>query len=386
MKKRFSKISTYACLALIIFSAFVPLKAFAYDQDFFAANDILFYNPDDTDCAAESTGSTGSLSLTKSAKLQQIFQLLINGGMNAGQAAAVMGNMYQESGFDSDRHEGGNNIGYGLAQWSFGRRTNLERFAAQKGVPVSDMAMQIEFLFHEYNETYKSLLDKTAFSAGTNIADSTKAWMMIYETPRMFPSNDPAGLNSNRIPAAKKIFGFYSNLASNNSTTPVTTNGCNNSGNGAVAGSIIQTALNFAQPQPVVNGTTNESDAVAAYQQAKQNINPDAEWTDCGGFVATVMISSGVDKNYPKIGVSNQGSYVKSHPDKYMIINSPTVSNLQPGDILIIPDQHTAIYTGNTPYPMVDASLGQRIPSVRGSGDLSWVLSQTGVFAARVLK
>jgi hypothetical protein len=374
----------------MIISSLAPLKAFAYDQGFFAANDILFYNPDDTGCTTGSStgsgGSTGSISLSKSAKLQQIFQLLINGGMNAGQAAAVMGNMFWESHFNSGQQEIGNGIGYGLAQWSFGRRTSLEAFAAQKGVPVSDMAMQIEFLFHEYNETYKSSLDNTAFKAGTNIADSTKAWMMVYEAPRMSPPNDPASLNSERIPAAEKIFGFYSNLVPSNPATPTTTGGCNNTGNGAVAGNIIKTALNFAQPQPVADGTTAESDAVAAYQQAKQTLNPSAQWTDCGGFVATVMIASGVDPNYPKVGVSNQGPYVKSHPNKYMIINNPSTSNLQPGDILIIPDQHTAIYTGNTPYPMVDASLGQRIPSVRGSGDIAWVLSQPGVFAARVLQ
>ena len=368
----------------------------AYDKAFYSSNDILFYNPDaSSSCSATTSTSTASVPLTDNPTLKQIFQLLINGGMNGGQAAAVMGNMYAESGFNSDIHEVGNDLGYGLAQWtnhpigsSTGRRTNLEKFAASKGVPNSDIPTQIEYLLNEYNSYYKSRLSPTPFKDGTDIAASTRAWMMIFEVPAMSPANDPAALNSKRIPAAIKIYSLYSSLVPAStalSTTP--TSGCNVTGNGAVAGNIVATALNLALTSPVKNGTTAKSDARDTYQTAKQQYNPTADWTDCGGFVSTVMKASGVDPNYP-MGTSVEADYVRAHPEKYQVINSSafTITDLQPGDILISTTAgHTMLYTGQAGTPFADASLGGRVPSVRLSTDGVWML-QHNAFIARVIK
>jgi len=363
----------------MVFSAFVPLKALAYENNhFYSSNDILFYDENDNGCVSDS--SIGSLSLEKSETLQQIFQLLINGGMNSGQATAVMGNMFAESSFNSDMHEIGNNIGYGLAQWSFGRRTKLENFAFQKGVPASDIPTQIEFLLGEYNESYKSRLDKAGFD-GTDIAESTTAWMNIFEAPLAEPPNDPARLNSVRIPAAVKINEFYGNLTPG---SVVATNGCNKNGNGVVAGNIIQTALNFALSKPATDGMTEKSDARDTYQAAKEQYNPLGQWSDCGVFIATVMIASGADTKYPLVNVDEQHNYVKSHPEKYLIIENPTESDLQPGDILISTG-HTTLYTGGTGYTDVDASLDDRVPSVRDSGSHVTMI-RDGAIIARIIE
>lgn len=381
MKKYSFHLKNYICLITVLISIFTPYKVLAVtDTVFYSSNDILFYNPNDTGCTG--TTSIGTVDLVKSDSLQQIFQLLVNGGMNTGQAAAVMGNMYAESGFNSDAHEAGNNIGYGLAQWSFNRRTQLEDFARLKGIAASDVPTQIEFLLNEYKTTYKSSLDKTAFKDGSDIAASTEAWMNIFEAPLAQPSNDPAHLNSRRIPAAIAIYGFYSNLTINST---VVYDGCNNSGNGVVAGNIISTATNFALTEPAKDGTTALSSARATYQAAKAQYNPSVDVTDCGGFVATVMIASGVDPNYPNVGVTKQFNYISTHSDKYKIITNPKATDLQPGDILITTtSQHTELYTGNQKYTDIDASLGQRVPSVRISGYV-WML-QNGAIIARVIK
>ena len=60
-----------------------------------------------------------------------------------------MGNIYAESGFNAAVIEHGNGIGLGLCQWSYGRRTQLEGYAASKGVQASDINTQIEFLLGE---------------------------------------------------------------------------------------------------------------------------------------------------------------------------------------------------------------------------------------------
>jgi len=105
------------------------------------------------------------------------------------------------------------------------------------------------------------------------------------------------------------------------------------------------------------------------------------------------MIASGVDANYPKAGTSYQLDYVKSHPEKYNIIENPQRDSLQPGDILIVnnissgeTNHHTMIYTGNSPNPAVDASQDKRVPSVRTESSLDWMLKLNGVIVARVIK
>jgi hypothetical protein len=399
MIKISSNIKLYVCLMAILVSFFMPINAAATNINFYSANDILFYDPTDTGCVSATSNST--VDITNNDTLQQIFTSLTTGtnALNAGQASAVMGNMYQESSFDSDEHEAGNDLGYGLVQWTndppdytTGRRANLEAFAASKGVANSNIPMQIEFLLKEYNDTYKAKLASTAFASGTDLAKSTEAWMDIFEVPLKVPANDPAKLNSKRIPAAQAIYNLYGYLAPNSSLT--VSNGCNSSDNGVVAGNIVQTAENMALTSPATEGMNQESQARDTYQTAKTQYNPaDSDgvpsWSDCGGFVATVMIASGVDPNYPKVGVSTQLAYVKAHPEKYQVIDksqstSFSIGDLQPGDIIIkTKEEHTIIYTGQTNYPYVDASLSTapsngRVPSVRTS-DPNWMLDGTTV-------
>ena len=80
---------------------------------------------------------------------EKVWWALINVGYSKEATAGVMGNIYAESGFNAGAVEGGSGIGFGLCQWSFGRRTKLEAYAASKGVPPSDADTQIEFLLGE---------------------------------------------------------------------------------------------------------------------------------------------------------------------------------------------------------------------------------------------
>jgi hypothetical protein len=55
---------------------------------------------------------------------------------------AIMGNIQAESGFDENAVEVGNAIGFGLCQWSYGRRTQLEAYG-------TDIQHQLDFLWSE---------------------------------------------------------------------------------------------------------------------------------------------------------------------------------------------------------------------------------------------
>ena len=338
----------------------------------------------DSVCGGSAQQISGeSIGLEKSPVLEEIFRELIGRGFSAGQAAAIMGNIYAESGFNSDAHEIGNDIGYGLAQWSFGRRTQLEQFAASKGVPPSSIPMQIEFLTNEYNQVYKSRLEKTAFADASDIGAATRAWMDVFEVPYIDPaSSDPAKINSKRIPAALKVYEYYKDLSPGQSG--VAAESCQDS-NGIIAGNLVKTALGLALTSPAANGTTALSQARDTYQKALPQFNPIVDVTDCGGFIAVSMIASGVDPNYPKVLVSTQENYVRNNPDKYQVLDGLTsTGDLQPGDILYT-DGHTTMFTGEATYPSVDASLYERVPSVRDAGSAQWMLS-SGATVARIIK
>lgn len=390
-------------LFILISSTLIPAaSAFAVlNEATLQSYGITQYDPNFVDCASSSSftatsSTTTTLKITDTPTIKTIFTSLVAGGMSSVQAAAVMGNMYHESGFNPDAHEVGNNIGYGLVQWSFGRRTKYEAYAASKGVAPSDLATQIAYVLSEYNSSYKSSLKGTAFETATDIPKATESWMRIYEAPALKPANDPAGLNSARIPAALQIYNLYSSLGPAAAVGSVTTTDCG-SGNGVVAGSIVQTALNLALQSPATTYNypessptgpgTDRADARNTYQVAKPTYNPSVAWSDCGGYIATVMRSSGADPNYPLSGVSNQVKYVESHPEKYTIITNPKASDLQPGDILLTESAgHTTMYVGPTviggvTYTDVDASLGQRVPSVRDSSSHLWMLNNGAIIA-----
>ena len=80
---------------------------------------------------------------------EKVWWALIDAGYSAEAAAGVLGNIEAESGFNEAAIEGGSGAGFGLCQWTGGRRTQYEAYAASKGVSVSDLDTQIEFLLGE---------------------------------------------------------------------------------------------------------------------------------------------------------------------------------------------------------------------------------------------
>ena len=127
---------------------------------------------------------------------------LINAGYSKIAAAAVMGNIENESGFRADAIEGGTGIGLGLCQWSFGRRTNLENYIASKGTDSSNVDVQVEFLLGELNPSggadgYASFqmsgVSSSAYDGNsytyndwkdaTDIDRATVAFMGLFERP-----------------------------------------------------------------------------------------------------------------------------------------------------------------------------------------------------------
>lgn len=114
-----------------------------------------------------------------------IKQYLMNEmGFSLEQTCGVLGNLWQESRFESDALETGG-TGHGIVQWSFERVTSLQNFASAHGKPWTDLGIQLAFLNHEVNNLgYKRELQNFGFfAAGQSPAYYAEAWCMGVERP-----------------------------------------------------------------------------------------------------------------------------------------------------------------------------------------------------------
>lgn len=85
----------------------------------------------------------------QAASPQAIYNRLITKyKLTPAQAAGILGNMSQESGFDTGAiGDGGAAIG--LCQWRDGRRAGLERFATAQGKSMTDWEVQVDYMMAE---------------------------------------------------------------------------------------------------------------------------------------------------------------------------------------------------------------------------------------------
>lgn len=138
-----------------------------------------------TDVKVTSRGSSNE----KRSNENIVWDYLIEQGYSAIQVAGIIGNMYQESGVNPAREET-NGIGYGLVQWSFGRRQQLEAFAESKGKSASDIYVQLEFLVKELREG-KQLSGTYAeqFANPYSVDQATEAFCWGFERPHKDHAN-----------------------------------------------------------------------------------------------------------------------------------------------------------------------------------------------------
>ena len=353
----------------------------------------------DKDYAGDCITSNG-VTLSGGSNAEQIFNFLTstpfstNNGkpLNAAQAAAITGNLMQEGGSTpgqtspSPMAVNPTSGALGIGQWLGGRQQALKDLATKQGLQPTDMKAQLAYLKQEFEGPEAATIIDPTFQAGTDLTAMTVVVRKKYERPGEAEAND-----AKRIQNANDVLSSFSkNVASSASSNSAgTTSGCSSAQ--ANTGDLIKTALGLAWDHPVPEGKDLKADATKAYVDAIAqygNIHSDSDgltpYSDCGRFVSTVMRMSGLDKDYPLVGTAtNQLPYVRAHPEKFIVVDNPSMSNFQPGDIFIS-QTHTAIYVGNNgQYDTVDASLGGRVPGV--SNNLStYLVTQTSPTLVRV--
>ncbi len=369
-------------------------------------NDININNPNGQICSTQNT-ATGELT---GENVEKVLKFFTGKGLTLMQAAAIAGNLQQESRIDPNAL---NSIGaYGIAQWLGGRRTNLE-----KKPNYSTIEGQLEYLWEELNGAENAglrVLLKYSGSGGTTNRDilakpGGDVGALAVEFGETFERYGP-NEEGNRAQYAAEIFNSYngkiqdgdpskiaSGIGGDSSGAQISSasaTGCSGNGSSVAGQSIVDTAKQLAWNPNTDKGANNQT-AKAEYIDAVKKNNPSvvgSSDTDCGRFVATVLRTSGADKDYQPIGTTDQYTYVKSHPEKFKIIDRPSASDLQPGDILLHPSHggygHTLIYTGDVGggYVAANASLGDTVPIFIKQGSVDYQLTQPGNILVRVIQ
>jgi hypothetical protein len=106
------------------------------------------------------------------------FDFLIGNGLSDFQAAAVVGNLQQESGLNP-RASGDQGTSHGIAQWRLNRWDNLRSFAAQQGRDPWSLDVQLDFLWHELQSV--SDLGLAELRASTSLEAATVVFQDRFE-------------------------------------------------------------------------------------------------------------------------------------------------------------------------------------------------------------
>lgn len=122
--------------------------------------------------------------MTATPRQLQAARLLLNKGYSKQGAAAIVGNLSQESGnnlrstFTLTTDHGSQ----GVAQWRLDRLTKLEKFSEDNNLTVTELSTQLFYLIWELESFYGSL--NSMLKSGTrSVANLTANFMQIFERP-----------------------------------------------------------------------------------------------------------------------------------------------------------------------------------------------------------
>jgi hypothetical protein len=146
------------------------------------------------------------------------FQWLLDRGYPPHQAAAVVGNLAQESGVRPDGVIGDNGTAFGVAQWRGDRFANLQRFAQQNGQDWRSLDAQLGFLDHELRGSEKGAGD--ALFASPDVRSATRAFIG-FERPQGYTAENPEAGHGfgNRLSVAQAFLNGGSTALPTKSTT-----------------------------------------------------------------------------------------------------------------------------------------------------------------------
>ena len=301
----------------------------------------------------------------------KVWDGLRSAGFSENATAAAMGNIQHESGFNPSAIEKGSGAGFGLIQWTGGRRTAIENYAASKGVSASDIGLQIEYLIKELrNETGAWMTANTKYGFGPltqsdwengDLDTATKAFMCCFERPAYSSSVNHI---DRRLESARDYYKeFTGTEPSGNAPSSGGTTGDSSSSGGSILDDILGVFDDLGEIWGLKKKDTSSSGGTSggsvaassslqealvnkmksvegklAYSQSSRN--PDNGSGDC---------SSTVQWAYKNVLGVDPGSWTgaqETDDDTYTVTNSFDESQMQQGDMILY-NGHVEMYAGD---------------------------------------
>lgn len=183
------------------------------------------------------------MSLTGSTNAEKIWNFLIGKGMNAYGAAGLMGNLYAESGLEpknlqntyeaklgytddtytaavdngSYTNFAKDSAGYGLAQWTFSsRKENMLAYHKAAGKSIGDLETQLNFLYKELSESYKSVF--SVLKTATTVLQASNSVLLNFERP----ADTGTSVQSKRAEYGQKYYDQYAATKTTGGTKKMT--------------------------------------------------------------------------------------------------------------------------------------------------------------------
>ena len=116
-----------------------------------------------------------------------IYNRLKQHGLPEKSIAAVMGNLFIESGFKPNavgdtKLRGGTSVG--IAQWRETRKQGLINYAKNKGKSPNDISTQVDYLMYEIkNQPLYSETKRALFNPNLSVADTASVFTKNFERP-----------------------------------------------------------------------------------------------------------------------------------------------------------------------------------------------------------
>ena len=188
-----------------------------------------------------------------------IAQYLIDKGVDRTHIAAIMGNMFQESGCRPTAINPSSGA-YGICQWLGGRKTGLENLAKQKGKDMSDLSVQLDWFWDEFAESCSgwNKAKYKVFCAQSDLKQCVYLFRSQFER-----CGESEAADANRLAQAQRI---YDALGTSNGTNGIDGNG-----------------------QDLKKATRRQKDVVNAANTTK---SPGQGW--CAAWVTNVFQSAGI--------------------------------------------------------------------------------------------
>lgn len=182
--------------------------------------------------------------------MKTIYDYLTKKGLGTVAACAVIGNIGQESTFQTDAVSYDGNNSYGICQWTFERKTALHDFAKSKGKPVSDLGVQLDYLWHEFETTEAQAIADTIASED-DLDTATEVFCKSFERagkPEM----------QNRLKFAHEAFDSFANGNKTKSTFKPSVTGVRGSKSGGSSGPASKSIIGaFANVASILSDAMN---------------------------------------------------------------------------------------------------------------------------------